>query len=301
MSCLFVLVKVDVLSLWRHICPSGVSAPKSLRFFPCVANSHAHTQSSCLSFFAAGSSINDNSNNNTSRTDSRNPQNDDLLNTINAQASEIANLKTEKSNVETSFGNLKSEHDKVLNENRILKRAVTIQQERQNQASNEIEAARQFKISAEERIRTLEQLVLSLRYHLQAQQTAPGNDFMGIPPRPPDVYWTRGLSRYLKILTIKITTTILIDVFWKVSSTSGAIQKVKNKDERKEEKKFLCPITMIRIKKLHYTSSIAYFLMKRKNNNNNNRDHEQWFPPYTSESQSKQEPYFHSCSWCIVQ
>ena len=86
------------------------------------------------------------------------------------------------------MNNLKSEHDKVLSENKILKRAVTIQQERQNQAASEIDAARQFKFDAEDRIKKLEQIILSLRYHLQAQQSNPGNDFMGFPPRPPDVY-----------------------------------------------------------------------------------------------------------------
>ena len=86
------------------------------------------------------------------------------------------------------MNNLKSEHDKVLSENKILKKAVTIQQERQNQAASEIEAARQFKFDAEARIKKLEQIILSLRYHLQAQQSNPGNDFMGFPPRPPDVY-----------------------------------------------------------------------------------------------------------------
>lgn len=84
------------------------------------------------------------------------------------------------------MNNLKSEQDKVLNENRILKRAVTIQQERQNQAASEIQAAHKYKFDAEDRIKKLEQLILSLRYHLQAQHTNPGNDFMGF--RPPDVY-----------------------------------------------------------------------------------------------------------------
>jgi hypothetical protein len=97
-------------------------------------------------------------------------------------------LKNAKSDVENSFHGLKAEHEKTVNENRILKRAVTIQQERQNQAISEIGSARQYKVDAEEQIRKLEQIILSLRYHLQAQHTNPGNDFMGFPPRPPDVY-----------------------------------------------------------------------------------------------------------------
>ena len=107
---------------------------------------------------------------------------------IECQAAEIASLKHDKSNLESSLNDLKSEHEKVVNENRILKRAVTIQQERQNHAASEIEAARQFKFDAEDRMKKMEQIILSLRYHLQTQQSGPSNDFMGFPPRPPDVY-----------------------------------------------------------------------------------------------------------------
>ena len=116
-----------------------------------------------------------------------NPQHIDLQKIVDSQAGEIERLKTNNASLENSLSNLQCDHDKVVNENKILKRAVTIQQERQNQASSEINAARQFKVDAEERIRKLEQLVLSLRYHLQAQHmNAPGNDFMGFPP--PSVY-----------------------------------------------------------------------------------------------------------------
>ena len=105
---------------------------------------------------------------------------------VETQATEIEYLKNAKANLESSLESLKSEHEKTLNENRILKRAVTIQQERQTQASNHLEAARQFKVDAEQNIRRLEQMILSLRYHLQAQH--PVNDFMGFPRQPPDVY-----------------------------------------------------------------------------------------------------------------
>jgi len=101
--------------------------------------------------------------------------------------SEIDSLKSEKARLENSMTTLRGEHDKVLTENKTLKRAVVIQQERQNQAMAEINAGRQYKAEAEDRIKKLEQLVLSLRYHLQAQQNnTPSNDFMGF--RPPDVY-----------------------------------------------------------------------------------------------------------------
>mmetsp|Transcript_35310 Transcript_35310/g.70201 ORF Transcript_35310/g.70201 Transcript_35310/m.70201 type:complete len:216 (-) Transcript_35310:144-791(-) len=121
------------------------------------------------------------------RSEVSSPQHD-LQKVVESQASEIATLKHEKTNLESSLNSLRSEHDKVVHENRILKKAVTIQQERQNQAASEIEVARRFKFDAEDRIKKLEQIIMSLRYHLQTQQSMPTNDFMGFPPRPPDVY-----------------------------------------------------------------------------------------------------------------
>ena len=124
------------------------------------------------------------------RQDALNPpqnQSEDLQRIVETQSSEIEYLKNAKSTLESSLASLKSEHEKTLHENRILKRAVTIQQERQNQAASDLEAARQYKADAEQNIRRLEQMILSLRYHLQAQ-SHPGNDFMGFPPQPPDVY-----------------------------------------------------------------------------------------------------------------
>lgn len=114
-------------------------------------------------------------------------ESEDLEQVVESQASEIEYLKNAKANLESSVAGLKTEHEKTLNENRILKRAVTIQQERQIQAANDLEAARQYKVDAEQNIRRLEQMILSLRYHLQAQQPQNGgNDFMGFPP--PDVF-----------------------------------------------------------------------------------------------------------------
>jgi len=114
----------------------------------------------------------------------------DLQRLVEHQATEIERLKSEKATVETAFAGLKAVHEKASNENKILKRAVTIQQERQNQAVSELEAARRFKSEAEDRIKKLEQMNLTLQYHLQAQaQPTPAvNDFMGFGPCPPDVY-----------------------------------------------------------------------------------------------------------------
>ncbi|VEU37984.1 unnamed protein product [Pseudo-nitzschia multistriata] len=122
------------------------------------------------------------------RTESQSTQQiNQLQNVVNTQGAEIESLKSEKAGLQESIDTLKTEHNRVVNENKTLKRAVVIQQERQNQALSEINAGRQFKVEAEDRIKKLEQLVISLRYHLQAQQhNTPGNDFMGY--RPPDVY-----------------------------------------------------------------------------------------------------------------
>lgn len=107
---------------------------------------------------------------------------------VQEQSEEIASLKHEKATLESTVEELRVENDKVMSENKILKRAVTIQQERQNHAASEIQKANNYKAEAEDRMRKLEQMILTLRYHLQAQQSNPGNDFMGFPPRPPDVF-----------------------------------------------------------------------------------------------------------------
>lgn len=110
----------------------------------------------------------------------------DLNVVVQEQAQEIASLKHDKTALESTVHELRSENEKVVNENTILKKAVTIQQERQNHAASEIQAANNYKAEAEDRMKKLEQMILTLRYHLQAQQSHPGNDFMGF--RPPDVF-----------------------------------------------------------------------------------------------------------------
>ena len=112
---------------------------------------------------------------------------DDLRRHIDHQSSEINRLTSEKDQAVAERDALRTEHDRATSENRILKKAVAIQQERGNQANSELEGARQFKAQAEERIRRLEQMNLTLQYQLQAQSSS-GNDFIGFNPRPPDVY-----------------------------------------------------------------------------------------------------------------
>ena len=113
---------------------------------------------------------------------------DDLRRHLDHQSSEINRLTSEKNQAVAERDALRTEHDRVTSENKILKKAVAIQQERQNQAAAEMDAARRYKSEAGERIRRLEQMNLALQYRLQAQEPCAGNDFMGFSPRPPDVY-----------------------------------------------------------------------------------------------------------------
>lgn len=126
---------------------------------------------------------------------SRSPQQDDasaqklreLQQVVEQQAAEIQRLKCEKEAASASASQMTSYHVKVEHDNKILKRAVAIQQERGNQMTGELEGARQFKAEAVDRIRRLEQMNLTLQYQMQAK-SASGDDFMGFSRRPPDVY-----------------------------------------------------------------------------------------------------------------
>ncbi|KAL7554310.1 hypothetical protein ACHAWF_017748 [Thalassiosira exigua] len=111
----------------------------------------------------------------------------ELQHMVEQQAAEIHRLKSAKESAEASASQLSSQHAKVEQENKILKCAVAIQQDRQNHMTAELEGARQFKSQAEDRIRRLEQMNLTLQYQLQASSST-ANDFLGMPPRPPDVY-----------------------------------------------------------------------------------------------------------------
>lgn len=104
------------------------------------------------------------------------------------QAEELETLKSDKSSLEVHNMDLRTQNERLVNENKILKKAVNIQQERQHQSALELDAARKYKDEAENRIRRLEQIIVSLRFHLQAQQQSFENDFMNFNNRPPDVF-----------------------------------------------------------------------------------------------------------------
>lgn len=106
----------------------------------------------------------------------------ELQRVVDEQATLIESLKQDKSGLEQSLSTLKSDHERTVKENQILRKAVTIQQERHRAAENEVKSV---KAEASERIKGLENVISQLRYHLQAQPNI-GNDFMH--QRPPDVF-----------------------------------------------------------------------------------------------------------------
>jgi chromosome segregation ATPase len=112
----------------------------------------------------------------------------DIQRVMDEQAATIESLKKDKTTLETNLGKLQTDHERVVKENQVLRKAFQIQQERQSHAGQELETAKQYKAGAEEQIKKLDQIILSLRYHLQAQQHVSNDDFMGLSHRPPDVY-----------------------------------------------------------------------------------------------------------------
>ncbi|GKZ01121.1 hypothetical protein MPSEU_001063700 [Mayamaea pseudoterrestris] len=121
------------------------------------------------------------------RSSTSSPVQNDLTRVVEEQAALIESLKKEKAETVASLASLKSDHERTSKENIVLRKAVTIQQERLNNAEGQVKVAQDYRVEAEDRIKKLEQVVLSLRYHLQTQQSHVGNDFMNYP-RPPDVY-----------------------------------------------------------------------------------------------------------------
>jgi glycerol-3-phosphate dehydrogenase len=120
------------------------------------------------------------------RQESCHTVNEDLKKVATEQVSLIESLKLDKSELETKLNSLKTDQERVMKENQILRRAVMIQQERHTTSENELKVAHKQKEDADERIRSLEQMILSLRYRLQAQQSHCESDFMH--HRSPDVF-----------------------------------------------------------------------------------------------------------------
>lgn len=106
---------------------------------------------------------------------------------INKQASQIEQLKSDKIDSVELYNRLKISHDKTFKENMLLKRAVAIQQERQNQTATDLETVCHHKIDNEKRARQLEKIITTLRYRLQSNQILVEDKNLGLNYRPPDV------------------------------------------------------------------------------------------------------------------
>jgi hypothetical protein len=117
---------------------------------------------------------------------------DELQAQIDEQAALIESLQTDKAATESDAAAHKLLADRAQKENALLRRAVAIQQDKHRNFEAQLRDAAASKAQADEKIRVLEQMVVTLRYHLHAAQVPAGsgqmNDFMGMPPRPPDVY-----------------------------------------------------------------------------------------------------------------
>lgn len=113
----------------------------------------------------------------------------DLTSVVAEQRILIESLRSEKDKLESSFKTLKTENDRSIKENQLLRRAITIQEERRSQAEKQAREEHQYRLKAEQDMKKMEQVIMSLRYHLQTQQSSNmGNDFMGMPPSHPDVF-----------------------------------------------------------------------------------------------------------------
>lgn len=136
------------------------------------------------------STTTNNSNNNTPTPEQQHQQqeaqkkHEELERIIQEQASLIESLQGDKMNIEKSLQSIQSDHERILKDNSILRKAVTIQEERRLHLEQEVKVTKQ---QSDEKIKGLEQIILTLRYHLQASQSnVVTNDFMH--QRPPDVY-----------------------------------------------------------------------------------------------------------------
>jgi len=105
---------------------------------------------------------------------------------LTKQKSELDQTKSEKEGIQKEAQKMSVHLEKATHENRILKRAVAIQQERQTLAAAENENLKKLNMQAGEHIQRCEREILMLRAHVGVQNAPAG--FMGFGPRPPDVY-----------------------------------------------------------------------------------------------------------------
>lgn len=110
-----------------------------------------------------------------------------LQTTLENQQTQIQTLTSEKTKLEQTLSTLSSSNEQLQAQNKILKNGIRIQQDRQGQMQNELEAARCYKVEAEEKFKRYEGMISQLRYHLQTQNSFQGEHHF-MPRPPPDVF-----------------------------------------------------------------------------------------------------------------
>jgi hypothetical protein len=100
---------------------------------------------------------------------------------VEKQNEENARLRSEKESMEQSYHELSLAHEKVANENKVLKKVLSIKQERQDHFFAELDELRRYKEHSEHALTVL-------RQHLSSQQMSGMNDLGGFNTGPPDVY-----------------------------------------------------------------------------------------------------------------
>ena len=104
-----------------------------------------------------------------------------LQHTIDRQTVEFQKLKSEKESVVHAYKELSATHEKVQNENKVLKKVVAIKQERQDQYIAELDNLKRHKEYSDN-------LITAMRNHIQNQQLH-SNSGMGFNSGgPPNVY-----------------------------------------------------------------------------------------------------------------
>mmetsp|Transcript_5313 Transcript_5313/g.8140 ORF Transcript_5313/g.8140 Transcript_5313/m.8140 type:complete len:200 (-) Transcript_5313:109-708(-) len=104
-----------------------------------------------------------------------------LQHAIDRQTVEIQKLKSEKESVVHAYKELNATHEKVQNENKVLKKVVAIKQERQDQYIAELDNLKRHKEYSDN-------LIAAMRNHIQNQQLH-SNSGMGFDSGgPPNVY-----------------------------------------------------------------------------------------------------------------
>lgn len=100
---------------------------------------------------------------------------------IENQSQENQQLRSQKESIEASFHQLSAKHEKVLNENKNLKKILSIKQERQDQFVAELDELRRYKAQSEHAL-------TMLRHHLSSQHLAETEHFGGFGPGNPHIY-----------------------------------------------------------------------------------------------------------------